>query len=193
MFLTKAGLTAVAPDGTPLWTSEFEPELGIKPAPPVFIAPDLIFASASYEAGATMVRIVESENGLAAEEVWRHRLMRNHFNGSVEIDGHLCGFDKAFLKCIDASTGEHTWIKRGLGKGSLIRADGKFIVLSERGKLVLMEANPAEPVELASHQVLTGRSWTQPALSEGRLFVRNNTHLVALDLAADRHSAPSGR
>jgi outer membrane protein assembly factor BamB len=161
--------------------------LGIKPAPPVFVAPDLVFASASYDAGAKVVRLVSDGDSVGAEDVWEHQLMRNHFNGSVDVDGHLCGFDKAFLKCIDAASGETTWTRRGFGKGSLIRADGKLVVLSERGKLALMRADASEPVELASHQVLTGRSWTQPALSNGRLYVRNASEMVALDLS-DRTS-----
>lgn len=182
VFLTKNGLTALGLDGETLWTSEFVPELGIKPAPPVFVAPDLIFASASYEAGAKVVRLVADGESVAVEDVWEHRFMRNHFNGSVDVDGHLCGFDKAFLKCIEASSGEQTWVKRGLGKGSLIKVDGKLIVLSERGKLVLFEANPAAAVELASHQVLSGRCWTQPTLADGRLYLRNGSEMVALDL-----------
>ncbi len=182
--LTKNGLTALSTEGETLWTSEFVPDLGIKPASPVFVAPDLIFVSASYEAGAKVVRMVADGDSVGVEEVWAHGLMRNHFNGSVEVDGHLCGFDKAFLKCIDAATGEQTWIKRGLGKGSLIRADGKLIVLSERGKLVLLAADAERLVELASHQALTGRCWTQPALANGTLFLRNTAEIVAYDLAA---------
>lgn len=185
VFLTKAGLSALSTSGETLWTSEFVPELGIKPAPPVFVAPDLIFASASYDAGAKAVRMIAEGDAIKVEDVWQHQLMRNHFNGSVEVEGHLCGFDKAFLKCIDAGTGEQTWIKRGLGKGSLIVADGKMIALSERGKLVLLEANVERPMELASHQALTGRCWTRPTLSDGVLFLRNGTEMVAFDLSED--------
>lgn len=183
VFLTKDGLSALTPEGATIWSSEFVPDLGIKPVPPLFVAPDLIFASASYEAGAKVVRMVDKGPSVDVEEVWQHRLMRNHFNGSVEVDGHVCGFDKAFLKCLDASTGETTWTRRGLGKGSLVKADGKLIVLSERGKLVLFEANPARAVELASHQALTGRCWTQPAIANGTLYLRNDSEMVAYDLS----------
>jgi hypothetical protein len=57
-----------------------------------------------------------------------------------------------------------------------------FLVLSERGMLVLLEATPEAYRELASHQVLEGRCWTPPSLSEGRLYLRNHSELVALDL-----------
>lgn len=185
IFLVKNGLIALSPSGETLWRSEFVPDLGIKPAPPVFVEPDLIFASASYDAGAKVVRMVADGDSVGVEELWQHRLMRNHFNGSIAVDGHLCGFDKAFLKCIEASTGEQTWVKRGLGKGSLIQADGKFIVLSERGQLALFESDPTRMVELASHQALTGRCWTQPALADGRLYLRNNEEIVAFELSGE--------
>jgi len=187
VFLLKKGLIALDPEGRLLWSSEFVPELGIKPAPPVFVEPDLIFASASYDAGAKVVRMIDDGPRVKVEDVWQDRLMRNHFNGSVAVAGHLCGFDKSTLKCIEAATGEQTWAVRGLGKGSLIRADDKLIVLSERGKLVLFAADPTAETELASHQVLTGRCWTQPSLADGRLYLRNNEEMVKLDLRrADR-------
>jgi outer membrane protein assembly factor BamB len=185
VFLTKSGLSALSADGETLWSSEFVPELGIKPAPPVFVPPDLIFVSASYDGGAKVVRLAAEGESVGVEDVWEHTLMRNHFNGSVAVDGHLCGFDKAFLKCIDAANGEQTWVRRGLGKGSLIKADGKLIVLGERGKLALFDADPAVAREQASHQVLTGRCWTQPTLAGGRLFLRNGSEMVALDLAKE--------
>ena len=41
-----------------------------------------------------------------------------------------------------------------------------------------------KPTELASHQALTGRCWTQPALSDGVVFLRNGSEMVAYDLSA---------
>ena len=108
--------------------------------------------------------------------------MRNHFNASVALDGHVYGFDAATLRCIDARTGERRWAKRRLGKGSLIAADGLLLVLSERGQLVLVEATPEAYRELAAHQVLRGRCWTSPSLWEGRLYLRHHSELVCLDL-----------
>ena len=95
----------------------------------------------------------------------------------------MYGFDAATLRCLDARTGQRRWAKRGLGKGSLIYADGMLIVLGERGQLVLLEANPDEYRELAPpHPVLSGRSWTPPALSDGRLYLRNHSEMVSVDL-----------
>ncbi len=189
VFLTQTGLWSLDQDGKTLWRAPFVPKLNIKPAPPVFVAPDLVFASASYEAGAKVVRVKKTEAGFKAEDVWQHQLMRNHFNGSVALGDHLIGFDKATLKSIDAGTGEKTWAARGLGMGSLIRTEELLIILSERGKLVLAEASTESYKPLAQHQVLTGRCWTQPTLSDGRLYLRNGSEIVALDLRAGATAA----
>jgi hypothetical protein len=181
VFLLQQKIVALDRNGEQLWSVPFAPDLDIKPASPVFIAPDLILVAASYDTGAKVVRL-RSENGsVTAEEAWTSRFMRSHFNSAVELDGFLYGFDAATLRAMNAQTGERGWAKRGLGKGSLIYADGMFIVLSERGKLLLLEATSSGYRELASHQVLKGRCWTQPTLWKGRLYLRNHTEMVCLD------------
>jgi outer membrane protein assembly factor BamB len=182
VFLLQEKLVSLDREGRELWSVPFAPQLDIKPASPVFVAPDLILVSASYDVGAKVVRM-KSENGaLSAEEVWSGRQMRSHFNSAIALEGRLYGFDTATLRCLDAVTGESCWAKRGLGKGSLLYADGMFVVLSERGMLLLVEATPEAYREIASHQVLEGRCWTPPSLSEGRLYLRNHTELVSIDL-----------
>lgn len=182
LFLLQEKLVSLDRDGRELWSVPFAPQLDIKPASPVFVAPDLVLISASYDVGAKVVRLKTDGGAVTAEELWSGRQMRSHFNSAVALEGRIYGFDTATLRCLEAATGESCWAKRGLGKGSLIYADGMFLVLSERGMLVLMEATPEAYRELASHQVLEGRCWTPPSLSEGRLYLRNHSELVALDL-----------
>jgi outer membrane protein assembly factor BamB len=182
VFLLKERLLALDSAGELLWSAPFAAELDIKPATPVFVEPDLVFVSASYDVGAKVVRLRASDGGITAEDVWFGRQMRNHFNSVIALDGHIYGFDTATLRCIDARTGERRWAKRGLGKGSLIYADGMLVVLGERGKLVLVEATSDGYRELAAHPVLEGRCWTPPSLWQGRLYLRNHTELVCLDL-----------
>lgn len=106
--------------------------------------------------------------------------MKNTFSSSVMHNGHIYGFDNSVLKCIVAATGEEKWKESGFGHGSLILADGHLIVLSERGKLSLVEATPAGYREKGSSQPLSGKCWTAPALADGRLFLRNEENLLAL-------------
>ena len=82
-----------------------------------------------------------------------------------------------------AETGEDVWKKRGFGKGSVILADSMLVLLSDNGKLALIEATPAAYTEYATHQVLKDLCWTIPTLQEKRLYLRNHTEMVCLDLS----------
>ena len=84
---------------------------------------------------------------------------------------------------MNLKTGEVVWKQRGLGCGSLMIADGKLLILSEDGTLVLANATSDRFEEMASSKFLTGRCWTVPVLFEKRIYGRNATgKLVCVDL-----------
>ena len=117
--------------------------------------------------------------------------MANHFNSCVYWDGHFYGVDgntdqaQRDLRCVELATGTVKWKHEGLGLGSLMAADGKLIVLSDRGELVVAEASPEAFKPLARAQVLGGKCWTVPVLANGRIYCRNaRGALVCLDVRA---------
>ena len=118
--------------------------------------------------------------------------MKNHFNNAVLVGDHLYGFDNATFKCLSVATGEQAWAFRGLGKGSLLAADGNLlIVLSDLGTLLLVEATPDAYTELARFQAMEGKAWTAPTLANGRLYLRDNDEIVALEMKASGAGAAS--
>ncbi len=191
LFLDQSNLVSLSPEGRVLWSQAFSNPFLIKVAMPVFVPPDLVFVSASYDMGAMAVRMKQAGDGaVTAEVVWQSRVMRNHFNTSVAVDGLIYGFDNATLKCIEAASGEQLWAKRaGFGKGSLIFADGHLIVLSERGKLFLVVAGGTGYQQRGAVQILSERTWPPPTLADGRLYVRGTDQLVSLDLSGDGPAA----
>lgn len=74
------------------------------------------------------------------------------------------------------------------GRGSKIVADGKFIVLGERGTLALVKINPKkfDEISRASYPEIRYPAWAAPVLSRGRLYLRSEDHLLCLDLAKPR-------
>jgi hypothetical protein len=106
--------------------------------------------------------------------------MKNQFSSSVLVDGYLYGFSNTIFTCMDFNTGEVKWTQRGFYKGSLLVADGKFIIYSERAKLVLGEVSPESFKQLAIAPILKGKTWTVPTLANGRLYVRSHEDLVCL-------------
>jgi outer membrane protein assembly factor BamB len=154
----------------------------VNAAIPIFIPEDKIFISTAYDHGAALLKVNVAGGKHSVQEVWLSKSMRNHFNTSVLHNGSIYGFDNAVLKCIDAATGEDKWQKSGVGRGSLLLADGHLIVLSERGRLLLVQATPAEYKEIASAEVLQGKCWTMPTLVNGKLYVRNQKEMACLSL-----------
>ena len=181
VFLTSKTLLSLAPENGHIYWKYPWPE-GINIATPIFIPDDKIFISASYDKGAVLVRMIAEEDGIGIEEVWKSRVMKNHFNSSVLQGDYLYGFDNAILTCIEANTGEEQWRHRGFGKGSLLLADGHLIILGEGGKLALAEASPNEYREKARFQLFDDKCWTVPTLAGGKLYLRTQKEMVCLDL-----------
>ena len=104
----------------------------------------------------------------------------------------------AFFRCVEFGTGKVRWERderwakhstkqpKVYGRGSIVLADGKLIVLGEGGLRGLFSASPEKPVELARWQVpeLHYPCWAAPVLSERRLYLRSEDRLVCLDLSA---------
>jgi outer membrane protein assembly factor BamB len=183
---------ALRPDGSVLWT---HPGPFSVIASALLIPPDRVYVSGGDDAGGVLMRIKTEGGKATVEELWKTRTMKNHFNNAVLVGPHLYGFDNATFKCLSVATGEQTWAFRGLGKGSLLVADGNLlIVLSDQGTLLLVEATPDAYTELARFQAMEGKAWTAPALADGRLYLRDHDEIVALEMkgaGAASASAPA--
>lgn len=180
------GLVGLDPDdGSRLWFQEWKTSYNVNAADPVLLPPDRIYLSSGYQNGAVMLRVEADDAGaLSLDEVWNSRSMKNHFSSSVRHGDHLYGFDNATFKAIAVHDGQTLWRQRGFGKGSLIVADDKLVVLTDDGALVLVNPSPDGYEELGRVQVLQGDSWTPPSLAGQWLYLRDHQDLVCLNLAA---------
>lgn len=137
-----------------------------------------IFISTAYNIGCGLFEFDPESRKL--KEIYANREMRNHFNNSILLDGYLYGFDGnsnlgrvVQLTCMKFDTGEVAWKQRGMGCGSLMIVDGKLLILSETGNLILAKATAEGFAELARSPVLTGRCWTVPILLNKHVYCRN--------------------
>lgn len=169
-------------DGRELWRSRWKTSYDVNAVTPV-VAGDRVLVSSGYGTGATLVEIA----GGSAREKWKSKALRAHFNTPVIWQGHIYGIDgdhgpQGQLACLDLATGVEKW-KAPVGGGALICADGKLIVLSEKGELIVADAAPAGFKALARWQVLGGHCWVQPVLANARLYCRNNAgEMVCLEM-----------
>jgi outer membrane protein assembly factor BamB len=185
-FFTREGIVSVDPARGDVrfskrWRSKNP--LSANAASPV-VFDDFVFVSACYETGALLLKVRKD----GYDEVWSNdESLSCHFGTPVYRDGHLYGFNGrqergAELRCIEAKTGKECWTAKGHGCGSLVAADGRLIVLSEGGELVLVDADAGKYRERARAAVLGRPCRAQPALADGRLYARDDLKLVCWNL-----------
>lgn len=151
---------------------------------------NLVFvANASLPRGCGLIRIEAGQPQVVWED--RGKKFQTLHNNALIHQGHLYGIDntgtdlqsndnsRSRLKCLALQTGEVKWVQDRFGWSNLILFDGTLLVWRQVGELVVVEATPSAYHEIARHTLLEGRSWTVPALADGRLFVRNNAGALA--------------
>jgi outer membrane protein assembly factor BamB len=220
----RPGLVSVDPQtGEPNFSFWFRSDLhdSVNAARPVVVG-DQIFLSAAYDTGAVLLKA--QPDGKKADVVWQDvDAMQTHWSTCIHHHGYLYGFSGrhepgSTFRCIELATGKLKWAtedvnahdepdpKAGLGatepkyygRGSAILAEGKFIVMGERGTLALVDLNPHKFVEISRVKFPEAGypSWVAPVLSRQRLYLNvarevrtefgryaHEYHLFCLDLA----------
>jgi outer membrane protein assembly factor BamB len=191
LFFTRQALVGLDPaTGAQLFqrTWRSRSQASVNAASPLVVN-DLIFISATYETGATVLRV----SGSALEPLWASdEALSNHYATSVHHDGHLYGFHgrQEFgqaLRAVELATGKVRWSQERFGAGTVVLAGNRLVIVRENGELVLAAAAPDAFHPVARAQILQGPVRAYPALSDGLLFARNSSDtLVCLDLRGAR-------
>ena len=179
--LTRQSLVAVkAASGQQVWSYPWKTEYDVNAADPI-VDGDKVFISSGYNHGGTLLTVAGQR---APEKVWENKNLRNHFNSCVLWKGYLYGPDDSGLRCVAWDTGDLKWTDGKFGKGSLMVADGKLVALSEKGELIIADPTPAAFKPISRAQVLKGKCWTTPVLSNGHIYCRNAVgDVVCLDVS----------
>jgi outer membrane protein assembly factor BamB len=191
VFLTARGLVGLAPaDGTVFWKFPLIDKLSESSTTPVRIGDLLLGSSVTY--GSVGLKLETKDDKPTASEAWKNPVLTCYFSTPVAVGkdhlymvtGTIIPPPSATLRCIDAKTGKELWSKSKVGKyhAAMIRTgDDKLLMLDDAGSLVLLEPNAKEYKELARSKV-AGETWAHPALSDGKLYVRDAKELICLQL-----------
>ncbi len=178
--LVARGVVAVEAEGGKIaWTIPWRTNWD-QNAPDVVVAEGKLFVSTGHGVGCALFDITSG----APVEVWRNKNMRNELSSSVLWNGCLYGFDNNQLTCMDWQTGESLWSRRGLGRGALVLVNGHLVVVGDKGQLAVAPAAREGYHPLGEPwAVLSGRCWTAPAFSRGRVLARSSEgEVVCLDM-----------
>lgn len=174
-----------AKTGKSISSYKWKTRYGVNGGDPLLVPGNKVFISTGYKRGCTLLDYSSGK----LEKVWENNLIQSHFGSCVLIGREIYGIDgqtksKGFLRCISVENGSEKWNTQ-IGFGSLMVADGKLIVLDEKGTLHFAKAVPDKYVEIAKPGTgLKKLCWTQPVLANGIVYCRNDKgKLVAVDVS----------
>jgi outer membrane protein assembly factor BamB len=180
MFTGKA-LLGLSLTGEVMWRFPWETSYDCNVATPI-IRGDYVLLSSGYGKGCALLKATPGWLAPTVTPVYEHNELCTHFSSCVLVGEHIYGFSDTVLKCMEFRSGDIVWKRSGLGRGSLLAADGLLYVLGENGQLVLAEATPQRFRERSSFRFSKQRCWSVPVLAQGKLYVRDEEKLVCYDL-----------
>jgi outer membrane protein assembly factor BamB len=185
--LTQTGAVGVdAHNGDLLWSYRRE-----EPFPDVVIPTPVVQGNRVYttawKADAELLQIEPDGKKFKAKLAWSAKEISNTQGGLVLVDGFVYGYHAVRAwECQDFATGKVRWEskRRALGPGSLIAADGLLFCLGQEGDpgdVALLAAAADKYVQKGRFRLPegsklrkpSGRIWTHPVLSDGRLYLRD--------------------
>lgn len=187
VFLTGDHMRSLKADtGKEVWKVPFVDKLMESSTTPVK-AGDL-YVAGSVTVGSIAVKL---EDGKPIQ-AWKNDKLTCYFSTPVVVGDHLYMVNGGMgrrnaavtLRCVEAKTGKVLWEKANVGTyhAALVKTgDGNLLFLSDSGTLSLLKPNAEKYTELASAKVC-GFTWAHPAVSDGRVFVRDDKNLIALQV-----------
>ena len=170
--------------GKMLWSFPWVVNLGNRNiAQPIVFGGNKVFLSAGYGTGCAVFAIEKKGDVFQARESWRNKNLKNKFSSSVFLDGYIYGLDEDILTCINAQSGERKWKDGRFGYGQLIANNNHLIILSGEGELCLVKANPEHFELIARFPAISGKTWNYPAISNGKMLVRNSVEMACFDIS----------
>ena len=180
LFVTRMKALVISPkDGQVLWELPFGKTGPTVNAASPLVFDDRVFLTSSYGIGAVLADYTSSERKVLWQD--SDKVISSQYNSCVFRNDFIYGIHgredagpPAELRCVEAETGRVMWSEPRFGTAHLIMAGDRMLALKVDGSLVLFEISPQRYIPLQTARVLEGPARALPALSNGRLFVRNS-------------------
>jgi len=140
----------------------------------------------STSIGTIRFKISKKDGVFTAERAWENPQMKVVISSQVQVGANLFSpgpGNKCDLVCLNAATGAERWKEPGLGDyASITAVNDSLLILDSTGELRLVQASEAGYKELGRAH-FAGKTWSSPAYSDGKLFVKDGTKLIAVQVA----------
>jgi outer membrane protein assembly factor BamB len=191
--------------GRLMWQHRYSQGYDEHAAFPLYREP-LLLISSPFRGGSMLYRLDAevdsdaSEIGVAAILERQSEVLSNDTASSVLVGEHVFGFDlkdvqakphrpsRGEFRCLEFENGKVLWSTDKTGHATVVHADGKLLMLNDRGEFIVARDSPERYEEIGRAQVFTDEiCWTPPALHEGKIYLRSPSRATCLYLgqAAD--------
>ncbi len=179
---TQENLVGVAVDtGELLWRRRFTTPSTTTSQTPILYGNTLIEAGRGN--GITAFRVVRRGDQWTTENIWHTDEVSLHMTNGVAIDGVLFGLshlNRGQYFGLDLDTGQTLWTSdpRQADNAAIVRAGDTIFSLEDDAELVIVRNSRTGFQPLERYEVATSATWTQPAISGNRLFVKDVSSLT---------------
>ena len=188
VFFTRSGLAVINPiDGNIDYQQHWRSRIhaSVNAAAPLVVA-DQIFITSSYNTGALVIKSTKERY----KKIWSNDTsLSSQYASVMHKDGFLYGTHgradippKPALRCIELATGKIRWSEDRFGDCQMILCGDRLAALMENGELVLGQVSPNGWKEISRAQVVGSDARRQPALADGRLYVRSKNQISCLEV-----------
>lgn len=178
--------------GKQLWRYPYKTGFDCNTATPIAVDGNVLISSGENH-GSAMLSLKEAGGKFTVTEKWTslgpRSCLRSEWQTPILHKGYVYGLDNVGaagpvtnLNCVDPKSGKKLWTKRRFGKCNGTYADGKIWYVSMKGVLILVKPDPKGYKELARSKSLLGKTRQAPAISNGRIFLRDDKVIVCLDV-----------
>lgn len=180
--MTGPHVTGIDPqDGRVLWKHPFQIQYDESIGTPV-AAGDLVIVTATSRP-LTALKISEDGDEFAAKVAWENRDLTSYLSSMLILDGRVYGMnDGGEFVCVGLDDGKTAWIGGHHGYYCTpVLADSRLLCLNERGELLVIAASPEGYRELGQSRLADDETWTSPAVTGSRIYIRSKRGLHAFE------------
>ena len=167
-------------DGKLIWMLDGPTEEFV--ASPVYSAKtDLLYFSGGYPEHHIIAISPKASGKRSASEIkWRtNKGVAYVPSPIIEGDYFHITSDSGVAHCFDAATGKLLWQERtGEQHASYVSANGLIYFLNDAGEMYVVKPGPE--YKLVAKNELGEKCFASPAISNGQMFIRGETHLYAI-------------
>lgn len=150
---------------------------------PVVVDDSHVLLTKGYGAGCQYLQVTRQGETWSVKTEWENRSsLRTKFTSCVVKDGFAYGLSDGILECVSLADGKKQWKNGRYRQGQLLLVGEYLLITSERGDLVLVQADPRDFDELAKLPVIGDVSWNTAALSGNRCLMRNSDEAACVIL-----------